>query len=781
MNKNNNNSLIDLRIIAAMARKELKSYFDQPAAYVLLLIFTGLSLFFFFQYESVSKEASLRIYFDLLPWFFLFFIPAITMRSFSEEYRAGTIETMLTKPVSNLDVILGKFLGSYLFAIVPLVLSLVLLISIAGLGKLDYGVVAGQYFGALMLAAAFTALGMWMSSLTKNQIASLIGSVAVGFLFMILNTDVVTTNLPQSVTEVFNQLSFSSHMTSISRGVIDVRDLVFFGGFITLFLLLCYISLNKWLDYVSDKRFTYLAVALICIIALLNVAAMKMPLRLDLTKDKTYTMSKATVDIINGAKGPIDITVYASAQLPPQMQLISRDIWDMLNDYKRIAGNKITINRYDPSSDQKAAEEATSKGVHPVQFNVYSNSEIKVNKGYFGLVISKGVESESIPFIQAIDDFEFQVSSGIAKVTRTKMPTIAVVTGHGEGTPSNGYGLFGQELRKIVGVDELEINDDMKEIPANYDLLMFLGPKTRDISKHEAKIIDEFVRSGHAAIFAHDGVNINTQSMTAKKNEALFSELYKKWGVELLPELAYDLESNVPVTASNSISQVLVPYPYFIEASVDQSKPVAKKVESILTQWASPIDILERDNKGISALVTTSSNAGLTSDNFELNPMNAQFSSKALGKEVLGVQLKISKGYALIIGDSDFLSDGALGQLPQNSSLVLNALDYYTGGKGLSEIKSKQAATGILELKSADQYETLRIGNIVAACAVIIILGAYRLTKRMKRKNMYYGEYPEEDLEGNDDDGYFEEDDSEDGDEREEESEEESLEDVKTT
>jgi ABC-2 type transport system permease protein len=780
MNKNNNNSLIDLRIVAAMARKELKSYFDQPAAYVLLLIFTGLSLFFFFQYESVSKEASLRVYFDLLPWFLLFFIPSITMRSFSEEYRAGTIETMLTKPVSNLDVILGKFLGSYLFAIVPLVLSLVLLISISSFGKLDYGVIAGQYFGALMLAAAFTALGMWMSSLTKNQIVSLIGSVAIGFLFMILNTDVVTTNLPQSVTEVFSQLSFTSHMMSISRGVIDVRDLVFFGGFITLFLLLCYNSLNKWLDYVNDKRFTYLSVALICVIAVLNVAAMKMPIRLDLTRDKTYTMSKATIDIVSNAKGPIDITVYATEQLPPQMQLISRDIWDMLNDYKRIAGSKITINRMDPSKDQKTAEEAMTKGVHPVQFNVYSNSEIKVNKGYFGLVISKGLESEAIPFIQTTDDFEFRLTSGIAKVTRTRMPNIAVITGHGENTLSNGYTLLERELKKIVGVDELELTDKMKEIPDNYDLLMFLGPKTGDITEHEAKIIDEYVRSGHAVIFAHDGVNVDTQSMTATKNKALFSELYKKWGVELSPELAYDLESNVPVTASNSISQVLVPYPYFIQAAPDQAKPIAKKVESILMQWASPINIVDTENRGISTLITTTGNAGSFSKDFELNPMGEQFRSKNLSRQILGVQVKASKGYALIIGDSNFISDEVLGQLPQNISLILNAVDYYTGGQGLSEIKSKQATTGTLELGSADQYETLRIGNIIAACVIIIALGAYRLTKRMKRKNMYYGEQPEEDLEDDeeDDDEEFEEDDLEE--DAEECEEEESPEGVKS-
>src|SRR3990172_8428097 len=138
----------------AVTKKEIKSFFDHPTAYILLLIFTGLSYFFFFQLVSVSREASMRTYFELLPWFYLFFVPAIAMRSFSEEYRRGTIETLLTSPLTSAEAIIGKFLGNLVFPVSPLVVSLIIPLSFARYGRLDFGVVAGQYVGAIMLAAA---------------------------------------------------------------------------------------------------------------------------------------------------------------------------------------------------------------------------------------------------------------------------------------------------------------------------------------------------------------------------------------------------------------------------------------------------------------------------------------------------------------------------------------------------------------------------------------------------------------------------------------------------
>ncbi|MBI4733864.1 MAG: Gldg family protein, partial [Rubrobacteridae bacterium] len=288
------------------------------------------------------------------------------------------------------------------------------------------------------------------------------------------------------------------------------------------------------------------------------------------------------------------------------------------------------------------------------------------------------------------------------------------------------------------------------KIPDEYDLLMIIAPKDADISEHEAKIIDEYVRAGGSLIALHDGVYVNQQYMMAQKNEALFSALYEKWDVKLRSEIVYDLRKNMMVQAGDSRSQVLVPYPYIINSTINTLAPIAKKIENVVVQWASPVVIMNESNKTISTILTTSGDAGTTSDNFDINPTTMKLSTKDLGERVLGVQVKPSKGFALIIGDSDFASDGVASEVPQNLALILNAVDLYTGGQGLSEIKSKQASVGKLEVESASQYETLRFGNIIASCAVIIFFGAYRLTTRMRRKNMMYGDYQYQDSEEDD-------------------------------
>jgi ABC-2 type transport system permease protein len=224
----------------ALIKKELRLYFNSPIAYIFLVAFLVVSMWFFFRGFFLINQAEIRSFFVFLPWILMFLIPALTMRLWSEEYRQGTIETLLTSSLSLPVIILGKFLSSFIFIAIALGATLILPISIALIGPLDFGVVTAAYFGSLFLSLAFLALGLFVSSITNNQIVAFIISIFLIFLFLIIGSDIVIYTLPSFLAVIANFFSLSTHYESIIRGVIDTRDLIYYLSFIGFFLYLNY-------------------------------------------------------------------------------------------------------------------------------------------------------------------------------------------------------------------------------------------------------------------------------------------------------------------------------------------------------------------------------------------------------------------------------------------------------------------------------------------------------------------------------------------------------------
>lgn len=730
--------MLKISHVWAIAKKELRSFFDHPVAYVLLLIFTGLSYYFFFKINTISREASMRAYFELLPWFFLFFIPALTMRSFSEEYRRGTIETLLTSPVTNLEVVIGKFLGNFLFSASPLVISIMLPLSMAKYGRFDYGVLLAQYIGAIFIAAALASLGLWMSAMTKNQIIALLSTVVSGFLLLMIQSDFITISLPHQIGEILRQLSVMSHASSISRGVIDFRDVVYFLGFLLVFLALTLTAVNRWLGYGRDLSVNYGIAILIIAAIVLNVLVMRLPWRLDLTRDHSYTLSNATIKIVKGIKTPVDITVFATDRLPPQVETTARDVWDILGDYERISNGKIRLKKADPSKDNAAAQKAQEMGIQQVQFNVMSQGELKLNQGYFGLSIAGKKDHQTIPFIEGINDFEYQISSALAKLSKSKLPTIGFLQGHGEGNVYSGYQALESELGKIANTDTLTMTATTNAIPKNYDLLLALAP-TGKMNQHDTDVIDAYIQDGGSAIFLQDGVNVELQYLIAEKNTADFNGLYQKWGFKVNNDLVYDLQANAQVTTGSGFTRYIIPYPYWIRASADPKKALTKNIEESLMPWASSITIISNRNGKVLPVFETSDAAGLEKDNFDISPqMQKNFDKRNLKSHILAVSAQVGKGRVLVVADSDLVKDQFAQDSPQNVLLILNAVDIFTQAQGLSEIRSKGAIVSTLNIKSAGQFETLRYANIILGSIVILALGAFRLLQRSRRQALDY-------------------------------------------
>jgi gliding motility-associated transport system permease protein len=207
-------------------RKEFRDYFVSPIAYIVISIFLLVTGWFFFSTFFLYDQASIRHFFNLLPLIFSFVIPAVTMRLFSEELNVGSYETLLTLPVTYRDIVVGKFLAATGFVAAMLVPTLLYPVTVSLMGQLDWGPVVGGYIGTLMLGGAYAAVGLFASSLTRNQIIAFIVGMAICFTLTLL--DKMLFFFPQSILGVIGYLGADSHFQNVAKGVIDSRDILYF-------------------------------------------------------------------------------------------------------------------------------------------------------------------------------------------------------------------------------------------------------------------------------------------------------------------------------------------------------------------------------------------------------------------------------------------------------------------------------------------------------------------------------------------------------------------------
>jgi len=221
-------------LISAIFRRELRSYFATPLAYVFIVIFLLLSgaLTFYLGAFFERGQADLQPFFNFHPWLYLFLIPAVAMRLWSEERKSGTIELLLTLPVTMWQAVIGKFLAAWAFIGIALALTFPIWITVNALGEPDNGTILASYVGSLLMAGAFLAIGACLSAATRSQVIAFILTVVVCFLMMLagfpLVLDVFRALFPQTVVDAIAQLSFLTHFAAIAKGVIDLRDLLFF-------------------------------------------------------------------------------------------------------------------------------------------------------------------------------------------------------------------------------------------------------------------------------------------------------------------------------------------------------------------------------------------------------------------------------------------------------------------------------------------------------------------------------------------------------------------------
>ena len=237
----------------AILKKEINSFFASPIGYLVIAVFLLLNGLFLWLFKGEfnildSGFADLSAFFLLAPWILIFLIPAVTMRSFSDEKKQGTLELLLTKPISNLQIVLGKYFGAFILIIIALIPTLLYVFTVNKLGNpegnLDMGSTLGSYFGLLFLVAAYTAIGIFSSTLSDNQIVAFIIAVFICFFFYFGFEGLSNYNLFGD-TFYIEKLGMESHFNSMSRGVLDTRDIIYFISITILFIILTKLNIQN--------------------------------------------------------------------------------------------------------------------------------------------------------------------------------------------------------------------------------------------------------------------------------------------------------------------------------------------------------------------------------------------------------------------------------------------------------------------------------------------------------------------------------------------------------
>ncbi|HNW81597.1 MAG TPA: ABC transporter permease subunit [bacterium] len=217
-------------------KKELSSYFNSAIAYIFFTLFLVIVSFLFFRLYFLIGIVSMNDFFSIIPWIFLIFIPSVTMKSWAEEKKSGTMEVLLTMPVRDVELVAGKFLAGFVFVLIAILLTLSVPILVSMTGDLDWGPVLTSYIGLAFLAGSYVAIGNLVSSFTSNQVSAFLVTTVAVLIMMLIGTEPVYSIFPGSAGDIIRNLSLSYHFQSIQRGVLDSRDVVYYLSIIFLFI-----------------------------------------------------------------------------------------------------------------------------------------------------------------------------------------------------------------------------------------------------------------------------------------------------------------------------------------------------------------------------------------------------------------------------------------------------------------------------------------------------------------------------------------------------------------
>ena len=735
----------------ALVRKDLRAYFDQPTGYILIVVFVALLSWWFFRTTILTLEASLRPLFSVnfaidrpsLPWVLAFLTPAATMRLLAEEQRDGTLELLLTQPVRAWVVLLGKFLAGFLFVTIWMAATLGIPLALETAGDMDWGAVVAQYVGGMFLAASFVAIGLFTSALTRNQIVAFLLGLTFIVLLMLMGLEQVAVTLPDRLAGLVQSLSPVTHFSSIARGVIDLRDVLYFVALMSTFLSATFLAIRgKSLSHFSPQyRNLQLGVAGLIVFSLLvGWFGSSIGGRLDLTSDKLFTLSPGTEKIISNLDDLVTVTLYKSEDPPPQISLVTRDVTDFLRDFASGSDGKVKIvEKFPGPDDPDAGREAALAGIPQQEFTEVGQTEVSRKVGYLGLTMTYADRREVQPFIPTVDGFEYRLASQANKMIVDTLKTVAFLTGYGEQAADADLTILARELQTGYEVKQVTAVDGQQLDLSGVDVLIIAGP-TQQVPDAVQESLHEYLANGGKAMVLIDMFIVDPSvGLVAIPNPNNFAGFVSRYGIVVDENLVFDLRSHETLVFTTQLGDTPRAYPYWMRVPIADQK-VAGEVQSAVLPWASPLGITDAPigDVDVVPLLETTSFAAIDFNPGDLGPNSPVFDNvtqQNLVESLMGVTVT-GNGNAdnfrlVIVGDSEWLTDPLVANRnPDNVLLALNLIDWLAQEDALASVRDKVVSSRQLLFSSTTHKEMVRLANVVGVPVLFVIIGLVRFIIR---------------------------------------------------
>ena len=790
----------------AILKKEINTFFASIIGYLVIALFLTINGLFLWLFNGefnilYNGFADLSSFFLLTPWVFVFLISAITMRSFADEKKQGTLELLLTKPISLFKIVLGKYFAALLLIVLALLPTLLYVYTVYELGNpignLDMASIFGSYLGLLFLAATFTAIGLFCSSLTNNQIVAFIGSVFLGLLFFIGFeglADFTSNNFIEF-------LGMNAHYKSISRGVLDTRDVIYFMSISVLFLVIT----TRLIKTKTIQQKETIQLLLLPIVAIaINVLAYSAYTRIDLTSDNRYTLSESAVNIIESANSPIIVDVFLESEsLPSEFRRLQIETRQILEEFAS-KNNQINFQFINPLEDDADKDlniqRLIDRGLKPMQISVQEAGKSSQDVIFPWALASYNGTTVKIPLVKnkigvniqelatnSIQHLEYTFADGFSKLLNPKRKKIAILKGNGQLQDAYIFD-FVKSIKDYYFIAPFTLdsvsnnpNRTLKELQ-DYDLIISAKP-IKPFSEEEKYVLDQYTMSGGKSLWLIDAVAMEQDSLYNETGTAIavqrdlnLTDFFFKYGVRVNPVLINDLYSAKITLATGEGSQSqFQQLPWFYSPLVNPviNHPITNNLNLVRFDFANQIDTLE-NNISKTVLLQSSILSKLDGTPREISlEMTTQDPKPDLytnGNKNLAVLLEgeftsvynnrikpfiftedktLSKSTKmLIIADGDIIKndlgkngpqelgfDRWTGQTYGNKEFLTNAVNYLLDENGLINIRTKEVAVAFLDMKKVYAEKTKwQMINIVVP---LVFLGLFGLMFKVIRRKKY--------------------------------------------
>ncbi len=491
------------------------------------------------------------------------------------------------------------------------------------------------------------------------------------------------------------------------------------------------LSVVRTFNLVNTER-SIIILLTIVIFVIINVLITSIPLRLDLSYGKAYTLSPSTKKIVQNLDDIVTIKFFASSDLPPRLNPLKSDVTDLLNEYRRTNAGKISLKTLDPKKDQKAAQEATDAGIPELQFSQVEQDKYALTTAQFGIALFYGDKKEIIPQVTDIGSLEYNVTSAIYKMTRKELPTVGIV-----GAPVDPNGESLSIIKELLGkqftVENLDIStaSATKEVPNKYKTLMVFDTDSKTYDSQEINALKKYISGKGKVLFFVDGVWVGNSLDTTSANHNL-GRLLELYGIKINNNLLLSTTSEF-VNFGNQGVQFSVPYPFWLKTNVFNPKiSYFSNVGHLNFPRDSSISLIRKSGATEDELIKTTSRSWAQTNNFSLNPQTIpQPKLSDLKQYIVGAQSRLKNGgKVVVIPSSRFIQDRYLSPSTGNVAFVVNVLNDMASEGVLSGINQRAVQYYQVPDLSESQKDMFKYANILLLPVIFAVFGAIKLLRR---------------------------------------------------